>query len=156
MKSIAEYNAVKHFEKVNKRIQTELGDPVFPSWEEALEDWQGRVKYCPPRTFMFVIDIKQQSRTVLRSGLSLLGYAENWEFTAQEFTNLMHENHRKLILYQTLCLYEIFFDFPEYIKGKGVVYCTKRGIKDAAGKNCLVAQLGTPFQYDANGRMVEW
>ncbi|MEL6719047.1 MAG: LuxR C-terminal-related transcriptional regulator [Bacteroidota bacterium] len=150
MKIDKNYDPQAHFVEIQQRIQTELGEPVTPSWKEVLEDWNGRAKYLTPRCFMFLVDLKLH-QPILTTGMSVLGYEENWKFTGQEFIDLVHENQKKLLSYQTIKLYELFLEHPELIQNKGATYCTSRGIKDASGKYQLAYQIAFPVQYDSNG-----
>jgi DNA-binding CsgD family transcriptional regulator len=150
-----DYDPNAHLEKVRMMISERLGSPVDPPWEEVKAKWDGMCRFSPPRTFMFVVDIKKDGM-LLSNGMSLLGFPDNKEFSSSAFSELVHVNQRLMMLYQTLCVHEIFFTHPQLIKGKDVVYCTSRGIRDVNDKYWLCYQTATPLQYDENDIMVRY
>jgi len=130
-------------------LQDTIGEPVFPSNQEALSKWKEMCKYLPSRMFMIVADMKTE-KIPLSHGFDLLGYGNGFPGTARDFLAIHHVNHQDIMTYQTYINYSILMEHPQLIKEKGLAFCTKKGIVDARGKAWLVHQVSEPFQYDKN------
>ena len=155
MEMTKNYNPQLHTQMILQKIHELLGEGVDPSWEEVLCKWNNMCHYRAPRMFMYIVDLKE-NKTILSSGLSLLGYRDDRIFTAEEIIQMTHLNQRRLLQYQTLKVYETFFENTELSYKKGTVYCSHRALVDAHGKYWLVHQASTPIQYDANRVMTKY
>jgi hypothetical protein len=131
------------------------GEALHPPWSEVSKKWMAFCAHRPPRTFLQIFDVSL-GRSVQANGFSLLGYRDDREFSTGELLELTHENQRRLLAFQTECVYRVFIEKPELIKEKGVTYCNIRSFRDAQGQYWRVHQASTPFQYDQKGRLVRY
>jgi DNA-binding CsgD family transcriptional regulator len=155
MEITKDYNPDIHFLKVKNLILNNLGNPVYPSNAETFKRWRAMSNNKPPRTFMFVIDLKQ-NRALYTSGMSLLGFPEEREFSSEDLLDLLHENQKRFLSYQTFRLYEMFFSHPKLFRARGATYCNSRAIRDVHDNYWLTHQASTPFQFDENGIMIRY
>lgn len=157
MKIDKNYTIRKHAEKVRKLFQEKVGEGIYPSNKEVAEFWDAVSNPLPPRTYMYIFQIKEDI-TYRSKGLSLLGLPDAFLFSSDKILGITHVNQRQLVVFQTLRLHETFINHPELIRDKGVVYCTSRGVQNFAEKDSyfLVHQIGYPVQYDANGHVTKY
>ena len=155
MKLDKNYSVQKHMRHVMALIQNELGDGVNPSNQEVNKLWDARVNGLPPRTFMFISDVKT-GNTYRSKGLSLFGLPDSSSLSAFELMKKVHENQLRLVHYQTLCLYEMFITKPHLMAGPEIVYTTKRGMKIGDGSYGVCHQIAEILQRDAQGRVTKY
>jgi hypothetical protein len=121
--------------------------------EEALEKWKNRLGSIPPKSAIFVFNIKKD-RTEFVHGGNVLGYANDKSFTGAELGFFFHDNQRDILLYMMYSLHELIVGFNGY--KIDFYYVSKRAVKDINGKYWYAVQTTEPFQYDENGKLLSY
>ena len=150
------FNFNQYRNEVWKQNIAELGEGVYPSWEEKKAYWLNRIKTFVPRGYMYVFDIKK-GRTVLSHGLSVLGYSDDKELSMFDITSMTHENQRNILLHLTTKIHhELAKVSSEVLIKGGFYYGVLRAIKDTSDKYWLAYQTSEPFQFDINNSIVSY
>jgi len=149
-----EYDFDKHHAEVWAEIKSTVGEPVYPAWEDRIKHWEKRVSGMAPKGFMYVFDMRKD-RTILCHGMDVLGYDDE-SMSSRDLMKFIHENHRKLFLYQTNEVHRILLKVNYRELGLKMYYAGYRVLKDRSGDYWLAYQTSEPFQLDANGINVSY
>jgi DNA-binding CsgD family transcriptional regulator len=157
MKLDPSYSIIEHLGRTMKLMDQRIGEGVYPTNQELSELWESLINPMPPRTYMYILQTKG-NRSFRSKGFSIIGLPDSWSFSADQVLGITHVNQRKLVIFQTMVLYETFLTHAELIRDKGVVYCTSRGVKNYNEEDSyyLVHQTAYPVQYDANGYVTKY
>ena len=135
-------------------VYEKLGDKVVPKLEEVKEIWENKCKNAPPKSILFVYNIKNDE-IPLWHNLDLIGYEPHEIQSFTDFVKTIHPSQVKLISYLVANISEILDGFGKYIFENNCYYTVLRSITKKNGETLLTLQTSEAFQLDENDKLKE-